>query len=118
MLRRKEPIYKEQKLVTRAATKGPTGEKSTQKNPSIFQWFGVVTQLRHTCYQKQPLNSGEQALEFMLFLCLLKTDGSTWQKNQTSGHGSLISVVSVRYVCLEFQQGSRIEITTEFCCFL
>lgn len=64
------------------------------------------------------LDSGEQALEFMLFPCLLKTDGSTWQKNQTSGHSSLISVVSVRYVCLEFQQGSRIKIAAELCCFL
>lgn len=42
------------KLITRVATEGPIGEKNTRQNPSIFQWFGVITQLRHTWYQKQP----------------------------------------------------------------
>lgn len=119
MLRREETPCEEQKLITSTHKKDNVwGEKC---HPSLTAFVTESKPSSDTCGTKSNLpglSGREQALEFMLFLCLLKTDGSTWQKNQTSGHASLISVVSVRYVCLEFQWGSRIEIAAELCSFL
>lgn len=101
--------------------KGQCGGEKCHPFPTVFvsdPESKPSSDTRGTKSNLPGLSGREQALEFMLFLCLLKTDGSTWQKNQTSGHASLISVVSVRYVCLEFQRGSRIEIAAELCSFL